>query len=376
MGPGGGRIAAAGMTQVMLRGVNLGGWLALEKWMSPAIFAGTDAEDETHLCLALDDVVKQERYRRHRDTWIAESDFVWLAARGLELVRIPVPFFVFGDHGPFLGCADHLDRAFDWAERHGIRLLPELHVVPESQNGFDGGGLCGVCRFHQDPAHVDIALDVLEQLAIRYGDHPSLWGIEVLNEPVSREQWELLDVSARYPPADAARATGSEPVPTAFLKDFYRRAYERIRARSDARVVFHDGFRMSEWVGFLDGAGFENIVVDTHLYVMWHTLEAPESELAEYLAHVARRFGDTLRVYSAYFPILVGEWNVDTKAPKAAGLAGAGRRDYARRLAAAHLAAFAPAVGWCYWSIRNHGPACVADLWDLTRAVELGYLPI
>ena len=77
--------------------------------------------------------------------------------------------------------------------------------------------------------------------------------------------------------------------------------------------VFHDGFRMSEWVGFLDGAGFENIVVDTHLYVTWHTLEAPESELAEYLAHVARRFGDTLRVYSAYFPILVGEWNVDRR---------------------------------------------------------------
>ena len=29
-----------------LRGTNLGNWLVLEKWMQPAMFAGTDAEDE------------------------------------------------------------------------------------------------------------------------------------------------------------------------------------------------------------------------------------------------------------------------------------------------------------------------------------------
>ena len=32
----------------MIKGVNLGNWLVLEKWMSPELFAGTDAEDETH----------------------------------------------------------------------------------------------------------------------------------------------------------------------------------------------------------------------------------------------------------------------------------------------------------------------------------------
>jgi glucan 1,3-beta-glucosidase len=37
----------------MIKGVNLGNWLVLEKWMSPELFAGTDAEDETHLCTQL-----------------------------------------------------------------------------------------------------------------------------------------------------------------------------------------------------------------------------------------------------------------------------------------------------------------------------------
>ena len=30
-----------------IRGTNLGNWLVLEKWMSPQLFEGCDAEDET-----------------------------------------------------------------------------------------------------------------------------------------------------------------------------------------------------------------------------------------------------------------------------------------------------------------------------------------
>ena len=29
-----------------MRGVNLGGWLVLEKWMTPGLFAGINAVDE------------------------------------------------------------------------------------------------------------------------------------------------------------------------------------------------------------------------------------------------------------------------------------------------------------------------------------------
>ena len=38
-----GEIAEAG---AKLQGVNLGGWLALAKWITPAVFAGVRAEDE------------------------------------------------------------------------------------------------------------------------------------------------------------------------------------------------------------------------------------------------------------------------------------------------------------------------------------------
>ncbi|MCC2735951.1 cellulase family glycosylhydrolase, partial [Fusicatenibacter saccharivorans] len=78
----------------------------------------------------------------------------------------------------------YLDRAFDWAERTGLKILIDLHKVPGSQNGFDNGGLTGVVRWHHSPRAVAYALNVLACLARRYRDREALFGIEVLNEPI------------------------------------------------------------------------------------------------------------------------------------------------------------------------------------------------
>ena len=52
------------------RGVNLGGWLVLEKWITPSLYAGVQAEDEYTLCQTLGKAKASERLKRHRETWI------------------------------------------------------------------------------------------------------------------------------------------------------------------------------------------------------------------------------------------------------------------------------------------------------------------
>src|SRR5580704_4848533 len=74
-----------------LRGVNLGAWLVLEKWMVPDIYRGSDAPDEYSLCLALGDQAKS-RLDRHRETFITAADFRWIRDRGLNAVRLPVGY--------------------------------------------------------------------------------------------------------------------------------------------------------------------------------------------------------------------------------------------------------------------------------------------
>jgi glucan 1,3-beta-glucosidase len=359
------------------RGVNLGNWLVLEKWMSPELFSGTTAEDEWHLWRELGEVARRERFKVHRDSYITDRDFAYLARRGIDFVRIPVPFFIFGDYEPYIGCIEYLDRAFTWAGRHGIQILIDLHTVPDSQNGFDNGGINGVCKFHKNPQHVEFALSVLERLAARYRDRTNLWGIEVLNEPVSQEMWELINVPKRYPAADPAYAEGSEPVPTEFLKRFYREAYARIRTQSDTvRVVFHDGFRINEWIGFFKEPDFRNILLDTHMYVMMHTVTHHNADLDDYVTHIDQAFGGTLKAMAEHVPILVGEWCLDTSSPKTAGLSGKARLDYYRAIAGAHFRAWEYAAAWCYWSYKLHVDAPERDVWDMGKAMEMGFLPL
>ena len=49
-----------------VKGVNLGNWLVLEKWMSPALFEGTTAEDEYYLPRQLSKEVYEARIKIHR----------------------------------------------------------------------------------------------------------------------------------------------------------------------------------------------------------------------------------------------------------------------------------------------------------------------
>ena len=53
-----------------IKGVNLGNWLVLEKWMSPALFEGTEAEDEYYLPRQLSREVYEARIRIHRSEYI------------------------------------------------------------------------------------------------------------------------------------------------------------------------------------------------------------------------------------------------------------------------------------------------------------------
>ncbi len=116
-----------------INGVNLGNWLVLEKWMKPGIFAASGEADEIWLHRATESAELEALLTRHRDTYITEADFRNIAAHGCNLVRIPVPYFIFGDVSGHPGCIEYLDRAFDWAERTGLKILIDLHTVPGSR---------------------------------------------------------------------------------------------------------------------------------------------------------------------------------------------------------------------------------------------------
>ena len=87
-------------TAMKLRGVNLGSWLVLEKWMVPSLFEGLQATDETTWCAEMGPLAA-ERLRAHWDSFITREDFRWIAGHGLNAVRIPVGHWIFGPDYPY-----------------------------------------------------------------------------------------------------------------------------------------------------------------------------------------------------------------------------------------------------------------------------------
>lgn len=122
-----------------------------------------------------------------------------------------MPYFIFGDRAPFIGCIDELDKAFNWAEKYGLTILIDLHTAPMSQNGFDNGGISGVCKWAQLPDEVEFVLSVLERLARRYGHRQALMGIEIINEPNTTTSWPMANVTERYKAVDPELAEGHRP---------------------------------------------------------------------------------------------------------------------------------------------------------------------
>lgn len=382
-----------------VKGVNLGNWLVLEKWMSPALFAGTTAEDEYYLPRQLSKEVYEARIQIHRSEYITERDFVTIKAMGMEAVRIPVPYFIFGDRKPFIGCVEELDKAFNWAEKYDLQILIDLHTAPLGQNGFDNGGICGVCKWSQSPEEVEFVLSVLERLARRYGTRKGLWGIEALNEPITEQAWKLMNVPVRYPAVDKEMAEGSAPNTMAFLREFYCRAYDRIRAYlpEEKYVVIHDGFELLAWKDFMREDKYVNVVLDTHQYLMMAEASGCEQTLEAYLAYIREHYAKDIAEMEQYFPVICGEWclfnslacGCDTKGGQSVlnGVEGSGterlsaeeKKKIYRALADAQTEAWNAGSGYFYWSYKlltdtvNDKGWIGWDSWDLGRCVDFGW---
>ena len=384
-----------------IKGVNLGNWLVLEKWMSPVLFEGTTAEDEYYLPTQLSPEVYEARIKIHRSEYITERDFVTIKSMGMESVRIPVPYFIFGDRKPFIGCIEELDKAFNWAEKYGLTILIDLHTVPLSQNGFDNGGISGVCKWAQNPDEVEFALSVLERLAKRYGNRKGLFGIQPLNEPITENMWETMDIQNRYAPADPEMAKGSAPITMKFLRQFYLDAYDRISAYmpKDKYVVIHDGFELMAWKDFMQEEKYSNVILDTHQYLMVAEARGCSQTIEGYLKYIKEELESQITEMEKYFPVICGEWclfnslacGCDTKGGQSVlnGVEGSQqeslspeqKKEIYSALAKAQLELWEKGSGYYYWSYKLltdtvNTPGWIGwDSWDLGRCYDFGWFP-
>ncbi len=357
-----------------LRGVNLGSWLLLEKWMVPSLFEGLQATDETTWCVELGRAAP-ERLRAHWNHFITREDFAWLAESGINAVRIPIGHWILGPPYPYHrtygenphpfveGGIDVLDRALEWAAGFGIHVIIDLHAAPGCQNGFDNGGIKDVCEWHTREEYMAHSVELLGRLAQRYRAAPALYGIQLLNEP----RWD---------------------VPTELLTAYYLRCYDAIRAHCPPErvaIVFHDGFRSHrEYLGFMQPPQYQNVIFDIHRYQCFDRADI-EMDIHGHLNKASgpwRQEVDEIR-QELNLPAIVGEWSLGLDL-EVVSLWALGPFDHALRhmdnfqqdaayrgYGAAQILTFEHYLGWFFWSYRTE----TTPEWCFRDCVERGWLP-
>ncbi|OTA59587.1 glycoside hydrolase family 5 protein [Hypoxylon sp. EC38] len=241
------------------RGVNLGGWLSLEPFITPSLF-NYDSKlgiiDEWTLCKHLGPKTAASTLEKHYATFVTEQTFQEIQAAGLDHVRIPFSYWAVQtyDDDPYVFRTSwrYLLRAIEWARKYGLRVNLDLHGLPGSQNGWNHSGRQGVVNWlngTDGDLNSQRSLDVHDRLSKffaqdRYKNIITFYGLA--NEP------RMVSLSA-----EAVISWTTE-------------AYNLVRKNGvSANVVFGDGFMgLANWQGKL--TGMDGLVLDVHQYVIFN----------------------------------------------------------------------------------------------------------
>ncbi|RDL37190.1 (Trans)glycosidase [Venustampulla echinocandica] len=279
------------------RGVNLGGWLSLEPFITPSLFNKNGVIDEWTLTTYLGNQAKPT-LEQHYATFVSEQTFIDIANAGLDHVRIPFSYWAVktydGDPYVFRTSWRYLLRAIEWARKHGLRINLDVHGLPGSQNGWNHSGRQGSIGWlngTDGALNGQRSLDLHDQLSKffaqdRYKNIISFYGLA--NEP----KMTVLQ------PSDVIAWTSS--------------AYTLVRKNGiNANVVFGDGFGgLLNWKGKL--TGLSGLVLDAHQYVIFNRDQISFNHSAK-IDYACRGWSDQASLSSntatGFGPTLFAEWS-------------------------------------------------------------------
>jgi glucan 1,3-beta-glucosidase len=377
------------------RGVNLGGWLSLEPFITPSLFDGDPAiVDEWSLVTKLNKSAVAT-LEQHYATFITEDDFRAIAEAGLDHVRIPFSYWAvktYDDDPYVMGVSwRYLLRGIEWARRYGLRVKLDLHAAPGSQNGWNHSGKQGIIDWiigANGPRNADRTLDIHAQLSKffaqdRYKNVIAFYGIINESSPV---------------------------IPQDALISWTEQVIKLVQDNGvTATQCFSESFRgLSSWYGKLSGHG-DKLAIDVHEYTIFDTYNIGLKH-ADRIAYACKTWTDQISGgLTGFGPTMVGEWSqAGTDCAKYLNNVGNGARwngtygegegalcptrdsqcncdlanadpstftaeykIFLKTWALAQMFAFEKSWGWFYWTWKTES----APLWSYQAGIKAGLLP-
>ncbi|KAK4740859.1 hypothetical protein SAY87_024447 [Trapa incisa] len=292
--------------------------------------------------------------RDHWETFIVEEDFKWMSENGLDGVRIPVGWWIASDPTPPLpyvgGSLQALDNAFLWAQKYGLKVIIDLHAAPGSQNVYDhSSSRDGSIEWGSTNSNIQQTFSLFGRdlknniYPNRYARIPSLYAVELLNEP---------------------QAPG---VSLESLESYYSAGYKAVRRHSStAFVILSNRLSLSDSRELLPlASGLSGSVIDVHYYNLFSN-DFNGMTVQQNIDAVYNRTVDLNKITTSNGPLtFVGEWVAEWK------VKGAKAEDY-QRFASAQQKVYGRATfGWAYWTLKN-----VNNHWSLKWMINNGYIKL
>ena len=134
-----------------IRGVNVGGWLSIEPFITPSMFNSFKSSqgiiDEYTLTKQLGPEKAKSTLEKHYAQFINKQSFEDIQAAGFDHVRIPYSYWAVTtyDGDPYVPQVSwrYLLRGIEYARQCGLRVNLDLHALPGSQNGWNHSGRQG-----------------------------------------------------------------------------------------------------------------------------------------------------------------------------------------------------------------------------------------
>ncbi|KAK4976605.1 hypothetical protein LTR28_007747, partial [Elasticomyces elasticus] len=285
-----------------IRGVNLGGWLSIEPFITPSFFKGYSTRDnvidEWTLSSKLGPTKAKSTIEQHYSSFVSERTFAEIQAAGLDHVRIPFSYWAIttysGDPYVPLTSWRYLLRGIEWARKYGLRVKLDLHGAPGSQNGWNHSGRQGPIDWlngTHGALNGQRTLDLHDQLSTffaqpRYRNLVTMYGL--VNEP----RMVVLDTNT--------------------VLEWTTSAINIIRKNNiTAVIVFGDGFMgLDKWRGELQG--HDNLLLDVHQYVIFNTDQIALDHSDKINFACGGWTAQTLRsqnTATGFGPTMCGEWS-------------------------------------------------------------------
>ncbi|XP_062233306.1 probable glucan 1,3-beta-glucosidase A isoform X1 [Phragmites australis] len=282
----------------------------------------------------------------HRRSFITAGDFDFLSQHGINTVRIPVGWWITQDPyppSPFIGGSlAALDQAFSWAKYYGLKCIIDLHAAPGSQNGMEHSASRDGSVDWPSPEYITQTLEVIDFMSTRYGGHPSLLGIELLNEP------------------------SAATVPLDVLVSYYMRGYQIVRNHSStAYVIFCQRIGNADPMELFQAAvGISNVVVDLHYYNLFDPNFASMTSTQNIDFIYKMRAPQLQYLKSSNGPLVfvgewVNEWDVQNASQSEYQMFGRAQLDVYENAS----------FGWSYWTLKNDRMH-----WDFEWNIQNKYL--